>query len=240
MLVHDVRDAFELRFGEVGVEGGYVAPQDREHRRRAAGDQPGQQARGGARRVGGAHRGGQGRGAHSLNETYNDGAMGWAGPQFALLLSTEAHYRKINGLFNRDLNNVAGGLQAPPGGRTDAWMAFLPSLSLVGQGRFSSNTSGFTSDPITGAIMVQANIPIYDGGTNYANLKETASKIEQEKLRLEQSESRIRSQVRGNVDDIALKQQALFKRLSVRPMVNLASGKNSTDIALAVESHEQR
>ncbi len=93
--------------------------------------------------------------------------------------------------------------------RTDAWMAFLPSLNLVGQGRYSSNTSGFTSDPITGAIMVQANIPLYDGGARYATLKETASKIEQEKLRLEQAESRIRSQVRGNVADIALKQQAL-------------------------------
>ena len=30
--------------------------------------------------------GGQGRGGHSLSETYNDGNMGWAGPQFALLL----------------------------------------------------------------------------------------------------------------------------------------------------------
>ena len=36
--------------------------------------------------------------------------------------------------------------------------------------------------------------------------------------------------------ETALKQQALFKRLSVRPMVNLASGKNSTDIALAVDA----
>jgi len=30
--------------------------------------------------------GGQGRGGHSLNEAYNDGAMGWLGPQFALLV----------------------------------------------------------------------------------------------------------------------------------------------------------
>ena len=36
--------------------------------------------------------------------------------------------------------------------------------------------------------------------------------------------------------ETALKQQALFKRLSVRPMVNLSSGKNSTDIALAVDA----
>jgi hypothetical protein len=36
--------------------------------------------------------------------------------------------------------------------------------------------------------------------------------------------------------EIALKQRLLFKRLSIRPMVNLAAGKNSTDIALAVDA----
>jgi len=36
--------------------------------------------------------------------------------------------------------------------------------------------------------------------------------------------------------ECALKDQALFKRLSIRPMVNLAAGKNSTDIALAVDA----
>jgi uncharacterized protein (TIGR00288 family) len=34
----------------------------------------------------------------------------------------------------------------------------------------------------------------------------------------------------------AVKHQAVFKRLSIRPMVNLAAGKNSTDIALAVDA----
>jgi len=33
-------------------------------------------------------------------------------PQIALLLSTAGHYRRINGLFNRDLNRVHGTLQA--------------------------------------------------------------------------------------------------------------------------------
>jgi uncharacterized protein (TIGR00288 family) len=36
--------------------------------------------------------------------------------------------------------------------------------------------------------------------------------------------------------EAALKHQMLFKRLGVRPMVNLAAGKNSTDIALAVDA----
>ncbi len=38
--------------------------------------------------------------------------------------------------------------------------------------------------------------------------------------------------------EAAVKHQDAFKRLSVRPMVNLAAGKNSTDIALAVDAIE--
>ncbi len=34
----------------------------------------------------------------------------------------------------------------------------------------------------------------------------------------------------------ALKHQAVFKRLGIRPMVNLSAGKNSTDIAMAVDA----
>jgi len=38
--------------------------------------------------------------------------------------------------------------------------------------------------------------------------------------------------------EVALKHAKLFKSLSIRPIVNLASGKNSTDIALAVDAME--
>ena len=36
--------------------------------------------------------------------------------------------------------------------------------------------------------------------------------------------------------EVAVKHAPLFKRLSIRPIVNLATGKNSTDIALAVDA----
>ncbi|MES3004047.1 MAG: NYN domain-containing protein [Pseudomonadota bacterium] len=36
--------------------------------------------------------------------------------------------------------------------------------------------------------------------------------------------------------EMAVKHQAFFKRYSIRPMVNLSAGKNSTDIALAVDA----
>jgi hypothetical protein len=38
--------------------------------------------------------------------------------------------------------------------------------------------------------------------------------------------------------ETAVKHQASFKRLQIRPMVNLAAGKNSTDIALAIDAVE--
>lgn len=93
--------------------------------------------------------------------------------------------------------------------RMDAWMQFLPSVNLVGRASATSNSQGFVSSPVSGALMVQATIPIYDGGTRYASLKESASKIREELLKVRQMEQKIEGQVRGNLDDLVLKQQAL-------------------------------
>lgn len=93
--------------------------------------------------------------------------------------------------------------------RVEAWMQFLPSFNLVAQGRATSNVNGFVATPFTGAVMVTASVPLYDGGTRYVNLKETASRIREELLRVRQLEYRIEGQVRGNVSDLSLKAQAL-------------------------------
>ncbi|RMG15801.1 MAG: TolC family protein [Deltaproteobacteria bacterium] len=93
--------------------------------------------------------------------------------------------------------------------RTEAWMRYLPSLSLVGSGRYNSNTSGFINDPFTGAVTVRLDWPLWDGGLREANLRETASRIREERLRLAQLEQKIRAEVRGNVADLALKEKAV-------------------------------
>ena len=43
-------------------------------------------------------------------------------------------------------------------------MQYLPVLSLQAQGRYTSNTGGFITDPLTSSVVVQATIPLYDGG----------------------------------------------------------------------------
>ena len=94
-------------------------------------------------------------------------------------------------------------------GRTDAWMMFAPSFALVGRGRYNSNTSGLTPQPLTGSVMVTASIPIYDGGERYAALKESASRVRAELLKTKQLETRIGQEVRGALSDVSLKKEAL-------------------------------
>lgn len=91
----------------------------------------------------------------------------------------------------------------------DAWMMFMPSVALVGQLRATSNASGFVAAPINGTLLIQANIPIYDGGARYAALQESASKIREQLLKLRQLEEKVTAQVRGNIDEIAIKTEAL-------------------------------
>jgi outer membrane protein TolC len=94
-------------------------------------------------------------------------------------------------------------------GRTDAWMMFMPTVGLVASGRYTSNTSGFTSQPFTGTVTLNASVPIYDGGSRYAALRESASRVREELLKVRQIEYRIVGQVRGNIADIAVKRLSL-------------------------------
>lgn len=93
--------------------------------------------------------------------------------------------------------------------KTEAWMRFLPSIALVGTGRATSNTEGLVSNPFTGSVAVQAQIPIFDGGQTLGVLDETDAKLRQEQLRVRQVEEQIEREVRGAVDDLALKRDAV-------------------------------
>jgi outer membrane protein len=99
--------------------------------------------------------------------------------------------------------------------RLDAWFHFLPSIGLAVQGRATSNTEGLVSNPFTGAISVQASVPLYDGGMTYGLLDETDAKLRQERLRLEQLEQNVEREVRGALDDVALKKDAAETALRV-------------------------
>jgi outer membrane protein TolC len=93
--------------------------------------------------------------------------------------------------------------------KTDSWAAFLPTLSLAVQGRYNSNTSGFVANPFTGAVVLNLNVPIFDGGMRYADMREADSKVREELLKLQQLRRKVESQVRGNLADISIKREAL-------------------------------
>jgi outer membrane protein len=89
--------------------------------------------------------------------------------------------------------------------RTEAWTRLLPSLQLVAQGRYTTNTSGLVSEPITGAVILQASLPIFDGGMTIGTIREATAKLDAEMLRVHQLEQTIEREIRGTVDDVALK-----------------------------------
>ncbi len=92
-------------------------------------------------------------------------------------------------------------------GRTDAWMRFLPSFQLVTQGRYTTNTAGFANQPFTGAVIVQGSLPIFDGGQTIAAIEESNAKFAQEILKVRQLEESIERELRGTLDDLAVKEE---------------------------------
>ena len=92
-------------------------------------------------------------------------------------------------------------------GRTDAWFRLLPSFQLVAQGRYTTNTGGFAAQPFTGAVIVQAKLPIFDGGQTMGVIDEANAKITEELLKVRQVEETIERELRGTIDDIAVKEE---------------------------------
>lgn len=140
--------------------------------------------------------------------TYFDVAQPPSGPRIDVAESAEELIaRAYSGRPDLRAQKVA--LQIAERSRTDAWMMFLPSVNLIGQARATSNVSGFIASPVQGALMLTATLPLYDGGARYAALDESASRIREELLKVRQIEDRIQGQVRGNLEQLVLREQAL-------------------------------
>jgi outer membrane protein TolC len=93
-------------------------------------------------------------------------------------------------------------------GTLDAWMQFMPSVGLTASARATSFTQGFVRDPVTGVLTISATLPLYDGGLRYASLDESTSRATEERIRLQQLEDRVASQVRGNIRDVSVRIEA--------------------------------
>lgn len=93
-------------------------------------------------------------------------------------------------------------------GRLDAWARFLPTVALTAAGRGTTNIQGLISQPFTGMVGVAASIPIFDGGMAAGSVDEAHAKVRQELLKVHQLEALVEQEVRGTLDDIALKVEA--------------------------------
>ncbi|MBI1948468.1 MAG: TolC family protein [Deltaproteobacteria bacterium] len=100
-------------------------------------------------------------------------------------------------------------LQIAGRGELDAWMMFLPSINLSASARGTSFTSGFVDEPVTGALAVSAQLPLYDGGVRYAALKDGASRTREARIRLVELEDRVKAQVRGNLRELRDREASL-------------------------------
>jgi outer membrane protein TolC len=109
----------------------------------------------------------------------------------------------------RDLKALKVSLGIAERGMMDYWLRYAPSLNLVGQANWTSNTSGFQDEPVTYNVVLQASLPLYDGGERYAVRDEAASKIRQAKLQIEKSEQETAALIRGNLQDIQVRLEGL-------------------------------
>ena len=119
----------------------------------------------------------------------------------------------------RDLEALKVALRIADRGMTKYWMSYLPSLNLVGRANWTSNTSGFQDDPVNYNIIAAASLPLYDGGQRYAERDETQSKIRAARITLEKTEAEIAGLIRGNIEDIGVREEGLA---SARLAVELA------------------
>lgn len=129
----------------------------------------------------------------------------------------------------RDLKGLRLAKQIAERGRIEYWMKFLPSLALVGQANWTSNTSGFSSEPLSYNAVVSASLPLYDGGLRYAARDEAESKIRAAELTIEKTESELAGLIRGNLQDIQVQEEGLA---SSRLAVELARDNHANARAL--------
>jgi outer membrane protein TolC len=104
--------------------------------------------------------------------------------------------------------------------RAEAWARLLPSVQLIAQGRYTTNTSGLISEPVTGAVMLQASLPIFDGGMTIGTIREATAKLDAELLRVQQLQQTIEREIRGTVDDVTVKEESVSTTASVAELAH--------------------
>jgi len=102
--------------------------------------------------------------------------------------------------------------------RNEAWFRYLPTVNLVAQTRYTTNTNGFITDPFISMVAVQGAFTIFDGGQRIAALRNSASRIREERTKLEKLKRDVRTQIRGIIIDIETKRALLEKAKEAKLM----------------------
>lgn len=99
-------------------------------------------------------------------------------------------------LENRlDIQAAARQIRAAELARTEAWLDYLPSLTLTGAYRVTQNT-GWSGDPYSWQLLLTLDWVIYDGGLRRATRLERASQLNETRLRLERLDRSAHQQLR--------------------------------------------
>lgn len=93
-------------------------------------------------------------------------------------------------------------------GKKEVYAGFWPSLYLNAYGQYQSNTSGFSSQPFGGALVLQASLNLYDGGDRFARLKDAKAQIYQERVKLKEMEQAVQAELRGKLQEIQTQKTA--------------------------------
>ncbi|MEW5848017.1 MAG: TolC family protein [Myxococcota bacterium] len=93
--------------------------------------------------------------------------------------------------------------------KLDALARWLPTVSLNAQGRATTNTSGFQSEPLTYAVTLNGSIPLYDGGERYIAWDEAKSKAREARISYDTLRDRLDSAIVGNLREINTRKENL-------------------------------
>lgn len=120
-----------------------------------------------------------------------------------------------------DMRRAAVGLQIAEQLHIGAYAQLFPTVDLVAQGLYSSNTSGFINKPVRGAILLSVSLPLFDGGDTFAKIRESDGKIREEQVLLRELRMRVAAEVRAQLDEIKVKKISLALALDTHKLRRL-------------------
>ncbi len=90
-----------------------------------------------------------------------------------------------------------------------SYYSFLPRLQLIGRGSYTDNTRGFMREPYSAAVILQASIPLFEGGSRFATLKEKRAKLLETKLQKQKMTFEIDAEIRSSFKSLETEKASL-------------------------------